>query len=70
MLSVFQGLIDHRPSPVPAGISKEKYLDDNYQNLPGGDAYSWYQSIMIVEVSKEKPFETFKQAIQLVLASR
>ena len=64
MLSVFQGLIDHSPSPVPAGITKEKYLEDNYQNLPGGNSYSWYQSIMIIEVSKEKPLETFKQAIQ------
>jgi hypothetical protein len=65
MLSVFQGVLDHYKSPVPAGISKEKYLDDNYQKLPGGQDYSWYQSIMIVEVSKEKPFETFKEAIKL-----
>jgi len=65
MLGVFQGVLDHRPSPVPPGVPKEKYLDDNYQKLPGGDAYTWYQSIMIVEVSKENPFETFKQAIQL-----
>ncbi|WP_461453226.1 hypothetical protein [Mucilaginibacter sp.] len=65
MLSVFQGVVDHVPSPVPAGFAKEKYLDDNYQKLPGGNAYTWYQSIMIVEVSKEKPFETFKQAIAL-----
>jgi hypothetical protein len=64
MVSVFQGMVDHTPSPVPAGQEKEKYLNDNYQNLPGGRAYSWYQSIMNVEVSHEKPFETFKQAIQ------
>ena len=64
MLSVFQGVVGHSPSPVPAGQAKEKYLDDNYQKLPGGAAYTWYQSIMIVEVSKEKPFETFKQAIE------
>ena len=64
MLSVFQGVVDHMPSPVPAGQPKEKYLDDNYQKLPGGAAYTWYQSIMIVEVSKENPFETFKQAVE------
>lgn len=64
MVSVFQGMVDHVPSPVPAGQQKEQYLNDNYQNLPGGQSYSWYQSIMNVEVSKEKPFETFKQAIQ------
>jgi hypothetical protein len=61
---VFQGVVDHRPSPVPAGISKEQYLNDNYQKLPGGQDYSWYQSIMNVEVSHEQPFETFQQAIQ------
>jgi hypothetical protein len=65
MLGVFQGVIAHHPSPVPAGVSKEQFLKDNYDKLPGGADYSWYQSIMIIEVSKENPFETFKQAIQL-----
>jgi len=65
MLNVFQGVVDHSPSPVPPGIPKEKYLDDNYQKLPGGNAYTWYQSIMIVEISQEKPLETFKQAIKM-----
>jgi len=64
MVGVFQGVIDHMPSPVPASQSKEKYLNENYQNLPGGQAYSWYQSIMNVEVSQEKPFETFREAVQ------
>jgi hypothetical protein len=64
MLSVFKAVVDTRPSPVPPGQSKEKYLDDNYQNLPGGAAYSWYQSIMIVEVSQETPPATFEQAVR------
>jgi hypothetical protein len=64
MLVVFNGVVAHSPNPVPAGLNKEKYLNDNYQKLPGGAAYSWYQSIMIVEVSKEKPFETFRQAVK------
>jgi hypothetical protein len=64
MLLVFNNVVNNTPSPVPAGEPKEKYLNDNYQKLPGGTAYSWYQSIMIVEVSKE-PFETFKQAVEL-----
>ncbi len=64
MVGIFQGFVDHMPSPVPAGQSKEQYLNDNYQKLPGGDSYSWYQSIMNVEVSKEQPFESFKQAVQ------
>jgi hypothetical protein len=64
MLSVFNGIVNHSPSPVPTGLDKARYLNDNYQKLPGGAAYTWYQSIMIVEVSKEQPFETFSQAIQ------
>ncbi len=65
MLLVFNHVLKTTPNPVPAGQKKEKYLNDNYQKLPGGAAYSWYQSIMIVEVSKENPFETFKQAVEL-----
>jgi hypothetical protein len=38
MLSVFKGLLAHSPSPVPPGQAKEKYLNDNYQKLPGGQA--------------------------------
>jgi hypothetical protein len=63
IVKVFTGVVDHMPSPVPAGHDKEKYLNENYQKLPGGAAYSWYQSIMNVEIGKEKPFETFKQAV-------
>jgi len=65
MVKYFTGVVTDTPSPVPAGISKEQYLKENYNKLPGGHAYTWYQSIMIVEVSKEKPFETFKQAVKL-----
>jgi len=65
MLRYFQGALIHNASPVPAGQSKEQYLKDNYDKLPGGSAYTWYQAIMIVEISKEQPFESFKQAIQL-----
>lgn len=65
MVRYFQGALEHNASPVPAGVSKEQYLKDNYDKLPGGSAYTWYQAIMIVEVNKEKPFETFEQAIKL-----
>jgi hypothetical protein len=64
MLSVFKAVVDHGPSPVPPGQAKEKYLNDNYQKLPGGQAYSWYQSIMIIEVSQEMPPVTFEQAVK------
>jgi hypothetical protein len=64
MLSVFKSVVENSPSPVPPGEPKEKYLNDNYQKLPGGQAYSWYQSIMIIEVSEELPPATFEQAVQ------
>jgi hypothetical protein len=63
MLSVFSGVVGNSPSPVPPGQSKEKYLNDNYQKLPGGQAYSWYQSIMIIEVSQEIPV-SFEEAVK------
>lgn len=65
ILAVFQNVLDHYPNPVPAGQPKEQYFNDNYNNLPGGAAYSWYQSVMIIEVSKETPHETFNQAVTL-----
>ena len=63
MLGVFKGVVENSPSPVPSGQLKEKYLNDNYQKLPGGKAYSWYQSIMIVEVSQEIPV-SFEKAVK------
>ena len=57
-------MVDNSPSPVPPGQPKEKYLNDNYQKLPGGQAYSWYQSIMIIEVSHELPPITFEEAVK------
>lgn len=63
MLGVFKEVVQNSPSPVPSGQSKEKYLDDNYQKLPGGQAYSWYQSIMIVEVSQEITV-SFEEAVK------
>ncbi|MBO9619903.1 MAG: hypothetical protein J7539_12815 [Niabella sp.] len=62
-LSVFKGLIAHIPSPVPAGQSKRDFLNSNYNKLPGGPAYTWFQSEMIVDAYNEKPLLTFKQAI-------
>lgn len=63
MLGVFKGVVENSPSPVPPGQAKEKYLNDNYQKLPGGQAYSWYQSIMIIEVSQEIPV-SFEEAVK------
>ncbi|MDQ2720661.1 MAG: hypothetical protein M3Z26_13010 [Bacteroidota bacterium] len=62
-LNVFKGFIAHIPSPVPAGQSKRDFLNSNYNKLPGGPAYTWFQSEMIVDAYNEKPILSFKQAI-------
>ena len=63
-LKTFQHMVNTFPNPVPDGQSKETYLNNNYDKLPGASAYTWYQATMIVEVSNEQPAITFKQAIQ------
>ena len=50
MINLSVGLNKSGP---PAGQSKEKYLNDNYEKLPGASAYTWYQAIMIVDADKE-----------------
>jgi hypothetical protein len=63
-VKIFQSMVNKIPSPVPAGQSKEKYLNDNYEKLPGGPAYTWYQAVMIVDADRERPVVTFKMAIE------
>jgi hypothetical protein len=67
VLGIFKGVVDHSPNPVPTGQSKEHYLEEIYNdpNKLSGPIYSWYQSIMIVEISNETPVETFKQSVDL-----
>ncbi len=62
-LIVFQNFIKNFPSPVPAGQSKRDYLNNNYNRLPGGPAYIWFQSEMIVDAYNEQPTLSFKEAI-------
>ncbi len=38
-LGVFQHFVNSFPSPVPLGQSKEDYLNNNYDKLPGGPDY-------------------------------
>jgi hypothetical protein len=64
MVKRFQHRVEITPSPVPDAQSKEKYLNDNYDKLPGASAYTWYQAIMIIEANKERPLVTFKNAIE------
>ena len=63
-LNVFENFVSHFPNPVPAGISKEKYLNDNYETIGASPAYTWYQAQMIVAAYYEKPVMTFKKSIE------
>ena len=63
-LDLFQNFIRNFPSPVPAGQSKRDFLNNNYNKLPGGYTYTWFQSEMIVDAYYEKPTLTFKEAIE------
>ena len=63
-LAGYQRYLAMAPSPVPAGESMVIYMDNNYDKLPGGQAYTWYQATMIVDGCKESPPLTFRQAIE------
>jgi hypothetical protein len=60
----FQNFLKSFPSPVPAGQSKRDFLNNNYDKLPGGPAYTWFQAEMIVDAYNEEPILTFKEAIK------
>jgi hypothetical protein len=63
-LGKFQNFIKNFPNPVPMGQSNRDFLNNNYDKLPGGPTYTWFQSEMIVEAYNEKPKLTFKEAIK------
>ena len=69
-LAGYQRYLTMIPSPVPSGVSKVDYLNNNYENLPGGQAYTWYQATMIVDGCKEIPPPTFHQVIERAGNSR
>jgi hypothetical protein len=59
----YQRMITVMRSPVPEGQAKSDYLNTNYDKLPGGQAYTWYQATMIVDGCAEMPVATFKEMI-------
>ncbi len=59
MFSLFHAVLDHAPSPVPAGQSVDTYFNTNYQTLGPSPAYPWFQSKMAVMLEDEKPAPTF-----------
>ena len=48
-------VIEHAPSPVPAGKELIPYFDENYETLGPTPAYPWFQAKMIVVSFDEKP---------------
>lgn len=60
----FRAIMALAPSPVPAGESKEKFFNANYEKLAGTPAYTWYQSSMVVEVCDETAAPGFRQTLQ------
>lgn len=52
------------PNPVPAGQQKEKYFNQNYDQLGPTPAYLWFQSDMILSVVAERPLPSFRQTLQ------
>lgn len=60
----FENYLQLMPNPVPAGQNKQKYLNDNYGNLPV-PVYIWYQASMIVDGYNETPIASFKKSIKL-----
>jgi hypothetical protein len=63
MRPIFQGVLDHMPSPVPAGQAVEQYFNDNYQTLGPSPAYPWFMSRMNISAYEEKPAPDFAAAL-------
>ena len=63
MMTLFHTVLDHQPSPVPAGQDMEKYFNDNYEALGPTPAYPWFQSRMGVTLEEEKPAPVLKDVL-------
>jgi hypothetical protein len=50
--------------PVPAGQTKEKFFNENYEQLAPTPAYRWFQYSMVLGAQAEKPLPSFKQTLQ------
>ncbi len=59
MMQLFDGILEHQPSPVPAGQKVEDYFNANYEQLGPTPLYPWFQARMSVSVAEEKPKPTF-----------
>jgi hypothetical protein len=63
MVSVFHGLVDHVPSPVPPGQAIKTFFNSHYEQLGHSPNYAWYQSYMSAIASEETPAPTFATAL-------
>ena len=63
MVSVFRGMVDHVPSPVPQGQEIATYFNSHYEQLGHSPDYVWYQSYMNVAAAGEKPEPSFAKAL-------
>jgi len=66
MMPVFQGVVAHAPSPVPAGQSMESYFNANYETLGPSPAYPWFMSRMNVAAFEEKPAPAFAAVLAAI----
>jgi hypothetical protein len=60
----FRAIMALATNPVPAGESKEKFFNANYEKLAGTPVYTWFQAAMVVDISDETPAPSFRQALQ------
>lgn len=66
MMGLFNGILEHQPSPVPAGQNVEDYFNANYEQLGPTPLYPWFQAKMSVTVETEKPVPTFAVVLAAV----
>lgn len=58
----FRGLVNSRPSPVPAGQSPQHYLDANFVKIAHSDDYVWFQGKMVADLAEMAP-PSFHEAL-------
>lgn len=59
----FGMLLASAPSPVPPGQSAQAYLDANFRAIAQGDACTWFQGKIIVELAAETPAPSLHRAL-------
>jgi hypothetical protein len=59
----FEALLGSTPSLLPPGQPAQAYFEANFRAIAQGDAYSWFQGKMIVELAAETPPPSFHRAL-------